>query len=169
MLVHYGREAVKTCRPGELAESFCIFPAPICGANFCRPRLGVEANLILNDEQQIHALFDAGDRALMNADVESLARIFADDYVQYDPAGRAFTKQEVLENLRSGTVRYPVINSTGRRIRLFGDFAIVHGSESDEVDREGSRFAVRYLYMDVVCRRNGHWQIIGSQLLKPDQ
>jgi ketosteroid isomerase-like protein len=125
--------------------------------------------LILDDEQQIHALFDAGDRALMSADVESLARIFADDYVQYDSAGRAFTKQQVLENLRSGTVRYPVINSTGRRIRLFGDFAIVHGSESDEVDSEGSRFAVRYLYMDVVCRRNGHWQIVGSQLLKPDQ
>jgi len=169
MLVHYGREAVKTCRPGGLAELFCIFPAPMCGANFWRPRLGVEANLILDDEQQIHALFDAGDRALMSADIESLARIFADDYVQYDPAGRAFTKQEVLENLRSGTVRYPVISSTGRRIRLFGDFAIVHGSESDEVDREGSRFAVRYLYMDVVCRRNGHWQILGSQLLKPDQ
>ena len=80
-------------------------------------------NLTLDDEQQIHALFEAGDRALMSADVESLARIFADDYVQYDPAGRAFTKQEVLENLRRGTVRYPVINSTGRRIRLFGDFA----------------------------------------------
>src|SRR5207253_1477395 len=119
MLVHYGREAVKTCRPGRLAESFCIFPAPMCGANFWRPRLGVEANLILDDEQQIHTLFDAGDRALMSADIESLARIFADDYVQYDPAGRAFTKQEVLQNLRSGTVRYPVISSTGRRIRLF--------------------------------------------------
>ena len=39
----------------------------------------------------------------MSADVESLARIFADDYVQYDPAGQAFTKQEVLENLRSAT------------------------------------------------------------------
>jgi ketosteroid isomerase-like protein len=123
----------------------------------------------LNDEQQIHALFDAGDRALMNADIESLARIFAEDYVQYDPAGQAFTKQEVLENLRSGTVRYPVIHSTGRRIRLFGDFAIVHGSESDEVESNGRRFPVRYLYMDVVCKRAGRWQIVGSQLFRPEQ
>ena len=169
MLVHYGREAVKTCRPGRLAELFCIFPLLCAGLISGVRHLEWRRSLTLDDEQQIHALFDAGDRALMNADVESLARIFADDYVQYDPAGRAFTKQEVLENLRNGTMRYPVINSTGRRIRLFGDFAIVHGSESDEVDREGSRFAVRYLYMDVVCRRNGHWQIVGSQLLKPDQ
>jgi ketosteroid isomerase-like protein len=123
----------------------------------------------VDDEQQIHALFEAGDRALMSADIESLARIFADDYVQYDPAGRAFTKQDVLDSLRSGNVRYPVIQSTGRRIRLLGDFAIVHGSESDEVESGGSRFAVRYLYMDVVRKRNGQWQIVGSQLLKPDQ
>lgn len=128
----------------------------------------MEANLTLDDEQQIHALFDAGDRALMSADIESLADIFADDYVQYDPAGRAFTRQEVLENLRRGTVRYPVINSTGRRVRLFGDFAIVHGSESDEVEADGRRFSVHYLYMDVVCKRSGQWEIVGSQLLKPE-
>ena len=125
-----------------------------------------EPHIALNDEQQIHALFDAGDRALMNADIESLACIFAEDYIQYDRAGRPSTKQEVLDSLRSATVRYPVIVSTGRRIRLFGDFAIVHGSESDEVESNGCRFSVRYLYMDVVCRRNGQWQIVGSQLLK---
>lgn len=122
----------------------------------------------MDDEQQIHALFDAGDRALMDADIESLARIFGDDYVQYDPAGRAFTKQEVLENLRTGSVRYSRIQSTRRRVRLFGDFAIVHGSESDEVESGGSCFSVGYLYMDVVCKRNGQWQIVGSQLVKAE-
>ncbi|HEV3083709.1 MAG TPA: nuclear transport factor 2 family protein, partial [Gemmataceae bacterium] len=97
----------------------------------------------------------------------ALARIFADDYVQYDAAGRAFTKQQVLDNLRTSAIRYPSIVSTGRRIRLFGDMAIVHGSEEDEVEADGKRFPVRYLYMDVVCRRGGKWQIVGSQLVKP--
>jgi ketosteroid isomerase-like protein len=119
------------------------------------------------DEQAIVALFEAGDRALMAADIEALTRIFADDYVQYDAAGRAFTKQQVLDNLRTSAIRYPSIVSTGRRIRLFGDMAIVHGSEEDEVEADGKRFPVRYLYMDVVCRRGGKWQIVGSQLVKP--
>lgn len=123
----------------------------------------------MDAEQQIHALFDAGDGALMNADIDSLAHIFADDYMQYDPAGQAFTKQQVLENLRNGTVRYPRIQSTGRQIRLFGNFAIVHGSESDEVESDGRRFSVHYLYMDVVCKQNGQWQIVGSQLVKPEE
>ncbi len=33
-----------------------------------------------NDEQQILALHEAGDRALMIADLAALAQIFADDY-----------------------------------------------------------------------------------------
>jgi ketosteroid isomerase-like protein len=119
------------------------------------------------DKQAIVALFEAGDRALMAADIEALTRIFADDYVQYDAAGHAFTKQHVLDNLRTSAIRYPSIVSTGRKIRLFGDMAIVHGSEEDEVETGGRRFPVRYLYMDVVCRRAGGWQIVGSQLVKP--
>jgi uncharacterized protein (TIGR02246 family) len=121
------------------------------------------------DEQAIVALFEAGDRALMAADVDALARIFAADYVQYDAAGRAFTKQQVLDNLRTSAIRYSSIVSAGRRIRLFGDIAIVHGSEDDEVEADGKRFPVRYLYMDVVLKRDGRWQIVGSQLVKPDE
>jgi len=122
-----------------------------------------------DDERQITALFEAGDRALMSADLDGLSRIFAEDYVQYDASGKAFSKQEVLENLRTGTARYPSIVSTGRRIRLFGEMAIVHGSESDEVEAGGRHFSVRYLYMDVVCRREGRWQIVGSQLVRPGE
>ena len=121
----------------------------------------------MNEEQQIHALFDTGDRALMKADIAALSEVFGDDYIQYDPAGRAFTKSEVLQSLASGNVRYPVIRSVARKIRMFGEMAIVHGVEDDEVETGGQRFPARYLYMDVVCRREGRWQIVGSQLAKP--
>ena len=121
-----------------------------------------------NDEQQIHALFEMGDRALMAADIDTLADVFAEDYVQYDATGRPFPKREVLENLRSATVRYPAIVSTGRKVRLFGDMAIVHGSEKDEVEAGGQRTTIKYLYMDVCLKRGGRWQIVGSQLVKTE-
>ena len=105
----------------------------------------------------------------MAADVAELSRIFADDYVQYDESGKSFTKQDVIENLASGAVRYVSMISTGRRIRVFGDFAIVHGSEEDEVEQAGKCLSVRYIYMDVVAKRDGKWRIVGSQLAKPGQ
>jgi ketosteroid isomerase-like protein len=120
-----------------------------------------------NDEQQILALHEAGDRALMSADLAVLAQIFADDYVQYNEAGKAFTKQDVLNSFRTGAISYPSIVSTGRKIRVFGDTAVVHGSESDEVEVNGKRLAVRYVYLDVLMKCNGEWKLVASQLARP--
>ena len=119
-----------------------------------------------DDELQILALHEAGDRALMTADLPVLARIFADDYVQYNEVGKAFTKQDVLNNFHTGAIRYPSIVSTGRTIRIFGDTAVVHGSESDEIEVDGRRSAVRYVYLDVLRKRDGEWKLVASQLAK---
>jgi uncharacterized protein (TIGR02246 family) len=120
-----------------------------------------------SDERQILALHEAGDKALMSADLEVLAQIFADDYVQYNEAGEAFTKQDVLNNFRTGAIRYPSIVSTSRKVRIFGETALVHGSESDEVEANGKQFNVRYVYLDVLQKRNGVWKIVASQLARP--
>jgi hypothetical protein len=123
-----------------------------------------------SDEQQILKLFEEGDRALIAADLSALSRIFADDYIQYDETGKASTKQDVLNNLESGVIRYISMVSTGRKIRLVSrDAAIVHGSEEDDFEQAGKRFPVRYIYMDAVVKRKGKWQIVASQLAKPDE
>lgn len=120
-----------------------------------------------DDEHEITALFDAADRALITNDLAVLAKTFAEDYVQYDPTGRPFTKAQIMANLQSGAVRYPSLISTGRRIRLFGDMAAVHGSETDEVHRQGQLTTEKYLYLDVLQKRQGRWQIVSSLLAKP--
>lgn len=123
-----------------------------------------------DDEEQILKLFEDGDRALIAADVAELSRIFADDYVQYDENGDSRTKQDVIKSLETGEIRFLSMVSTGRRIRLLSEgLAIVHGSEEDDVEQGGQRFPVRCIYMDVVVKRNGRWQIVGSQLAKPDE
>jgi uncharacterized protein (TIGR02246 family) len=122
---------------------------------------------LADDERQILALFEAGDKALMSADVEALSRIFANDYIQYGESGEPQSKEAILDNLRTGAIRYPSIVSTGRKIRVLGETAVVHGSESDEVEVAGKRSRVRYIYLDVLLRRNGVWEIVASQLARP--
>jgi hypothetical protein len=74
----------------------------------------------------------------------------------------------VTNNLSSGKIRFVSMVSTGRHIRILrDDVAIVHGSEDDVVEQGSKRFPVRYVYMDVVMKRDGRWQIVGSQLAKP--
>jgi hypothetical protein len=123
-----------------------------------------------DDEQEILRLFIDGDRALITADAAELSRIFADDYIQYDESGKAFTKHDVIHNLRSGAIRYVSMISTGRSVRMLSEqIAIVHGSENDEVENKGVRLNIRYVYMDIVVKHNGGWQIVASQLAKPPQ
>ena len=58
-----------------------------------------------SDQQQFLMLFEDGDRALIAADLVELSRIFADDYVQYNESGEAFTKEDVINNLKFGAIR----------------------------------------------------------------
>jgi ketosteroid isomerase-like protein len=123
----------------------------------------------MNDERLIMKLFEEGDHALMSADLDELQRIYSEDYVQSDESGVLSTRADLIQNLASGRIRFLSMQSTGRRVRLFSDFAIVHGSEEDEVEQDGRRFSVRYVYMDVVVKREGRWQIVGSQLARPPE
>jgi len=120
----------------------------------------------LSDEEQIIQLFKDGDRGLISADVAEMRRIYAEDYMQCDEQGKLSTREEVIGRLTSGSVRLISMTSTGRQVRVFGDFAIVHGSEDDEIEQDGIPSSVRYLYMDVVVKRDGRWQIVGSQLVR---
>jgi ketosteroid isomerase-like protein len=121
-----------------------------------------------NDEREIIRLFEDGDRALMSADLLEIERIYADDYVQSDESGVLSTQADLIRSLTSGRIRFLSMKSTGRQVRLFDDFAVVHGSEEDEIERDGQRASVHYVYMDIVMRRRGRWQIVASQLANPD-
>lgn len=121
----------------------------------------------MNDERHIIKLFEDGDLALMSADLHELERIYAEDYVQSDEAGALSTRADLIRNISSGRIRFLSMQSTGRSIRLLGDFAIVHGSEEDEVVRDECLVSVQYVYMDVVVKRRGRWQIVASQLARP--
>lgn len=122
---------------------------------------------MFTDEAQILRLFEDGDHALMKADVSELERIYAEDYVQYDESGVSSTRQDLVEKLTSGKIRFLSMMSTGRRVRMLReDVAIVHGSEEDDMEQEGQRFPAEYIYMDVVMKRGGRWQIVASQLAR---
>lgn len=122
------------------------------------------------DLSQIRQLFEDGDRALIAADIAELRRIYAADYVQFDDAGAECKRPELIRRLTSGDLQFLSMRSIGRTIRLLqDDIGIVHGSEEDEIQQGKRRLRVNYIFMDVVRKRRGKWQIVASQLAKPNE
>jgi hypothetical protein len=122
---------------------------------------------MLETEAEIIRLFEDGDRALMSANVQEITRIYSEDYLQADENGNLSARDVLIRNLTSGAVRFVSMTSTGRHVRLLKeDLAIVHGSEDDEIVWQGRHSVVHYIYMDVVMKRSGRWQIAASQLAR---
>ena len=128
----------------------------------------VNRKRMISDRQQILQLFREGDRALIVGDAKELRRIYAASYVQHDESGVSSTRRDLIRRLMHDELRFLSMKSTRREIRMLrADVALVHGAEVDEIEQEGERSWVRYVYSDVVMKRRGRWQIVASQLAKP--
>jgi hypothetical protein len=56
------------------------------------------------------------------------------------------------------------LNEEDLTIRFYGDSAIVNGSESWKLKKDG--MTGRYICTDIFVKRNGKWQVVASQDLE---
>jgi hypothetical protein len=98
-----------------------------------------------------------------------LERIFADDFLGTDPAGRRYTKAQRIEHLREHTVDGPPNHLDEVRVRFFGEnMAVLYGTESSTRRTSDGRDERRVLvWTDTWLRRNGRWQIVAAHDLVP--
>ncbi len=81
-------------------------------------------------ENEVRRLNDEEVKAFLHRDPQAMARLWSDDMVVTNPLNKFVTKKQVLGMVDSG---FLVITSYDRRIeyvRIYGDTAIVAGSET---------------------------------------
>ena len=97
--------------------------------------------------------------ASMKRDTATVERILADDFVGLDPHGSFFQKAEELASVSKNVGDYVFAKGNDVKVRVYGDAAVVQGSESWK-KRNGERG--RYVWTDTWIRRNGTWQIVAA-------
>jgi hypothetical protein len=120
-------------------------------------------------------------RALVQADMDTAATLHADDYQLITPRGYAMSKQEYLDRIASGRLRYRVFEPVSDiAVRGSGEVALLryqvrisvaedddeNGDENgDAGDSGGSRVhaAMTCWHTDCYECRNGRWQAVWSQ------
>jgi ketosteroid isomerase-like protein len=98
---------------------------------------------------------------VVTGDAASLEPMLADDFWALSPDGTFHGKDVELAETRKNYGLFLSNHVTEVKVRLFGDVAIAHGSETWEM-KSGTPKRGRYVWTDTWVKRNGKWQVAAS-------
>jgi ketosteroid isomerase-like protein len=99
-------------------------------------------------------------------DVAAFDRIVADDWVSLDFEGNLLNKAAAMADLKSGATSNTTVDLGEMKVRVYGDTAIVNGSDTEKSTYKGKDSSGHYVWMDVFVKRNGRWQAVSSASVK---
>jgi ketosteroid isomerase-like protein len=101
-------------------------------------------------------------QASLKGDATALGKILGDDWVGQGPAG-TMTKAQVLAELKSGDNKTDSITLGDMKVRVYGDTAVVTGSDDEKSSYKGKDTSGHYTWTDVFVKRKGYWEAVASQ------
>jgi ketosteroid isomerase-like protein len=114
------------------------------------------------DEKELLQIERDWTQASLKGDAAALGKILGDDWVGQGPAG-TMAKAQVLAELKSGDNKTDSITLGDMKVRVFGDTAIVTGSDDEKSSYKGKDTSGHWTWTDVFVKRKGHWQAVASQ------
>jgi ketosteroid isomerase-like protein len=99
-------------------------------------------------------------------DVAAFDRIVADDWISVDFEGNVVNKTTAIADLKSGASSSASVDLGEMKVRVYGDTAIVIGSDTEKSTYKGKDSSGHYVWTDVFVKRNGRWQAVSSQSVK---
>ncbi|MFC1639516.1 nuclear transport factor 2 family protein [Gemmatimonadota bacterium] len=118
------------------------------------------------DIQHLNATRASLKQAMLDGDLETIKRIYSDDYELVTRTGVLRTRAERVEMLESGTLRYlHVGDETEVTVRIYGNVAVVRGVVSPaETEFDGeTRQASPRRFIEIWVHENGQWREVGRQ------
>lgn len=116
------------------------------------------------DEDEIRRVENEWGDAFEQRDFATLDRIMADEYILTDPLGNIRDKAESLASLKSNEMLFESTKSDNVDVRINGDTAVVTGRSTFRGRYRGWSMAGQYQYTDVLVKRSGSWQAVGSHI-----
>lgn len=117
-----------------------------------------------SDEDDVRRMESDWGEAFERKDLATLDQLMADEYILTDPLGNVRSKAESLAAIQTNEVHFESTQSDDVKVRINGDTAVVTGRSTFRGRYKGWSMSGRYQYTDVLVKRGGTWQAVGSHI-----
>lgn len=102
--------------------------------------------------------------ALVEASVEALDRVLADDFILIDVmSGSEITKSSLLAVIGSGQLKFEAIEPADSLVRLYQTTAVITARTQMSGRFGETPFTVSSRYTHVYVEQQGHWRLVTAQ------
>lgn len=111
--------------------------------------------------QNLRSIEQAWLDAEKNHDAASFEKFVADDWIGITPDGKSQTKAERAAEIKAAHTTAATMGEM--EARIFGNTAVVTGSDDEVNEESGKNFNSHYVWTDVFVKRQGKWLAVASQ------
>ena len=122
-----------------------------------------QARSVANDEKAVEALDIEYQVAVKQNAVATMDRILADDFVLVTGLGKTYTKTDLLEEARSKRTVYEHQEDSARKVRVWGDTAVVTALLWAKGTEDGKAFDYKLWFSDTYVRTPAGWRYVLAQ------
>jgi ketosteroid isomerase-like protein len=116
-----------------------------------------------DDEEIVAALDTEYQAAVKRNDVDTMDRILADDFVLVTGLGKTYAKADLLEEARSKRMAYEHQEDSARKVRVWGDTAVVTALLWAKGTEDGKAFDYKLWFSDTYVRTPSGWRYVFAQ------
>jgi ketosteroid isomerase-like protein len=106
------------------------------------------------------------EEAVKAKNAEKLGDILADSWAGLGWNGRREDKATALADLKASGNSLDTFEMGPMKVRIFGNTAVVTGSDTEKSMENGKDTSGKYIWTDVFVKQNGKWRAVASQSTK---
>jgi ketosteroid isomerase-like protein len=100
--------------------------------------------------------------AMVALDVDTIDKMFGDDWVSVGKSGSVATKQALMSDLKTGAKRLTWFQLHPIDVQVFGETAIAQGMVAEKRVIDGKETYMELVYSDILRKRDGRWVVVQS-------
>ena len=150
--------SVRVCSVAALVMVFVLT------GSLAQPSSGMPRAQRHESRHEIDQLEQVWRDAVIQRNASALDGLLADDYIAITPNGTLQSKDQTLANLRAGTLHFSSIELSDRKVRFYGQTALVTSRAEVSGNNTDGNFSGSYRYTRVYVRDDqGKWKIVSFE------